>query len=159
MYKIQLKHRINNLKLQECVQNSSYPLTVSDVQIQFTDNWGLLVNGTLNSRVNLDQAIQVSTRVHHGLNQSNKHILWLNLSFHFSQADINVKRYVVLEWVPVPCFKSNVGSCSYQDLCAFGVPKGKNCPQDFIEQRVPCRCPVRKVLEKYYFQNSEIFCV
>lgn len=52
-----------NLKLQKGNLNFSYPLTVSDVGTQLTNNWGLIVNGTLKSQVTLDKDIQVRTEI------------------------------------------------------------------------------------------------
>lgn len=60
------------------------------------------------------------------------------------KAHVDLKRYELF-WIPVPCMSSNIGSCTYPDLCAFGVPSNRTCPKVFVKQNVPCRCPIRKV--------------
>lgn len=90
----------------------------------------------MQSQVDLDQDIEVSIYLH---------CARCLLVTYLLKADIVLKRYIWEFWAPVPC-EHNIGSCTYKDLCAFGVPSDKNCPKDFVEQNVPCRCPISKVL-------------
>jgi hypothetical protein len=47
-------------------------------------------------------------------------------------------------WVKVPCIR-DFGSCIYEDLCNYGYDEDTTCPASFIQDRVPCRCPIEKV--------------
>ncbi|KAJ8945078.1 hypothetical protein NQ318_005258 [Aromia moschata] len=60
-----------------------------------------------------------------------------------SQATIEVKKDELGMWIKVPCV-DQMGSCTYDDLCAHGVPVGNSCPRQFIDSKVPCRCPIPK---------------
>ncbi|KAK7486629.1 hypothetical protein BaRGS_00022154 [Batillaria attramentaria] len=58
--------------------------------------------------------------------------------------DLTIERYVGFFWVTVPCI-SDVGSCTYDDACAllsgaFGAD-GTQCPQQLVDNNVPCACP------------------
>lgn len=38
-----------------------------------------------------------------------------------------------------------MGCCTYNNLCEYGIPLGKACPNIFQDNDVPCRCPITKV--------------
>lgn len=47
----------------------------------------------------------------------------------------------------MPC-TDKMGSCDYNDLCSYGYPVNKECPEEFIKNNIPCRCPIPKVSKK-----------
>ena len=58
------------------------------------------------------------------------------------QADVVLERKVFDIWIRIPCI-NNVGSCTYPDLC--DNLSTVTCPLSFVQQKVPCQCPFRKV--------------
>ncbi|GFG40498.1 hypothetical protein Cfor_06510 [Coptotermes formosanus] len=69
------------------------------------------------------------------LAQTNKNLYCLE------QVKVSMKRQVLGAWVKVPCIK-DFGSCTYEDLCNYGYEEDTTCPASFVENHVPCRCPV-----------------
>jgi len=67
-----------------------------------------------------------------------------NLLSCLTQAKVSMKRKVLGLWVKVPCIK-DFGSCTYEDLCSYGYPDDMSCPASFVQDGVPCRCPIGKV--------------
>jgi hypothetical protein len=51
---------------------------------------------------------------------------------------IKLLKVISIIKVEVPCI-DNVGSCTYQDVCAM-LPLPNNCPPFFKEQGIPCSC-------------------
>ncbi|PNF21259.1 hypothetical protein B7P43_G02113 [Cryptotermes secundus] len=62
-------------------------------------------------------------------------------------AKVSMERQVFGVWVRVPCIR-DFGSCIYEDLCNYGYDEDTSCPASFVQDRVPCRCPVEKGLYK-----------
>lgn len=60
------------------------------------------------------------------------------------QAKVSMKSEVLGVWVRVPCIK-DFGSCTYEDLCIYGYDEDTTCPESFVQDHVPCRCPIKKV--------------
>ena len=76
------------------------------------------------------------------------------------KADLNIIRTVSGLKIPIRCYLSAgiyVGSCIYQDLCAF--LKGylnfdeNNCPENFIKNGFDCRCPFNLPVTELNFNN------
>ncbi|XP_076275211.1 ganglioside GM2 activator-like isoform X2 [Rhynchophorus ferrugineus] len=88
---------------------------VSHVKIQ-KQNYKLFISGSLETKININNPIK---------------------------AQLNVKKYIktLNIWLPVPCI-DKMGSCSFDDLCHYGIPNNETCPDDFIKNNVPCRCPI-----------------
>ncbi|XP_033740491.1 ganglioside GM2 activator-like [Pecten maximus] len=62
------------------------------------------------------------------------------------QMSLSVKRKVLGLWVPIPCI-SNVGSCTYDDVCSllsssFMKDGTANCPPQLSGEGLPCTCPI-----------------
>jgi len=57
------------------------------------------------------------------------------------QLTVTVKKDVIF-WITVPCI-DDVGSCTYDDACAFIAQF--DCPTPFQKYGIPCRCPIAKV--------------
>jgi len=69
---------------------------------------------------------------------------------------LSVSRYAGFFWLPVPCV-AEVGSCTYPDACQlledhFG--EGHGCPQQFIDNDLPCTCPF---LAQTYSMTDTVF--
>lgn len=62
-------------------------------------------------------------------------------------AKVSMERQVLGVWVNVPCIR-DFGSCIYEDLCNYGYDEDTTCPASFVQDRVPCRCPIEKGLYK-----------
>ncbi|XP_030761175.1 ganglioside GM2 activator-like [Sitophilus oryzae] len=94
---------------------SSYPITVDDVQIE-EKNRHIYVSGSVQSKVDIISPIEAS---------------------------IILKRYILpfKIWIEVVCV-NQFGSCTYPDLCHYGIPSDRSCPNDLIQNNVPCRCPI-----------------
>ncbi|KDR17702.1 ganglioside GM2 activator-like [Zootermopsis nevadensis] len=60
-------------------------------------------------------------------------------------AKVSMKSEVLGVWVRVPCIK-DFGSCTYEDLCIYGYDEDTTCPESFVQDHVPCRCPIKKGL-------------
>ncbi|KAL1497915.1 hypothetical protein ABEB36_008796 [Hypothenemus hampei] len=57
-------------------------------------------------------------------------------------ASLTVEKRMPLNiWLPIPCI-DQLGSCTYRDLCSYGTPVNRNCPDRFVRNNVPCRCPI-----------------
>lgn len=58
--------------------------------------------------------------------------------------DVTIKRYLGFFWLTVPCI-SNVGSCTYADVCGMLAGSYGNgtsgCPRQFVDNNTPCTCP------------------
>uniref|UniRef100_A0A2C9JYC0 MD-2-related lipid-recognition domain-containing protein n=1 Tax=Biomphalaria glabrata TaxID=6526 RepID=A0A2C9JYC0_BIOGL len=52
--------------------------------------------------------------------------------------DIVVEKEVFGHWIKIPCI-DNIGSCTYPDMCA--TVNVQNCPPQFINVGLPCKCP------------------
>ncbi|KAK7487418.1 hypothetical protein BaRGS_00021380 [Batillaria attramentaria] len=55
---------------------------------------------------------------------------------------VTMQKQVSGAWVTVPCV-DNIGSCDYADFCQVLAMIG-SCPQPFIDNGVPCHCPLPK---------------
>jgi ganglioside GM2 activator len=64
--------------------------------------------------------------------------------FCLEQAKVSMERRVLWVWIKVPCIK-DFGSCTYEDLCNYGYSEDETCPASFVQNHVPCRCPIAKV--------------
>ena len=53
-----------------------------------------------------------------------------------------IEKEVLGEWIKIPCVDS-VGSCSYQDICAF--LEEVTCPDPLVKAGIPCKCPFKPV--------------
>lgn len=60
------------------------------------------------------------------------------------QATVKIEKDEFGAWIKIPCVNS-IGSCTYEDLCIYSIPSDKICPENFIANNVPCRCPIPKV--------------
>ncbi|KAJ8982710.1 hypothetical protein NQ317_004520 [Molorchus minor] len=54
-----------------------------------------------------------------------------------------LKKYELGIWIKVPCV-NQMGSCIYKDLCIHSIPANSSCPRQFINNNIPCRCPIPK---------------
>ncbi|KAK0041065.1 ganglioside GM2 activator [Biomphalaria pfeifferi] len=52
--------------------------------------------------------------------------------------DIVVEKEVFGHWIKIPCI-DQIGSCTYPDMCA--TVNVQNCPPQFINVGLPCKCP------------------
>ncbi|RZB39561.1 E1 DerP2 DerF2 domain containing protein, partial [Asbolus verrucosus] len=57
------------------------------------------------------------------------------------KASVSIKRLILGIWIPMPC-KNKLGSCTYNNLCDYGYPTNVTCPEVFLKNNVPCRCPI-----------------
>jgi len=57
------------------------------------------------------------------------------------KTSVELYRQVGDEWIKIPCIGS-IGSCSYDDLCE--LLQGATCPDIFVNNGVPCKCPFTK---------------
>jgi len=46
----------------------------------------------------------------------------------------------VIGWMNIPCV-SNIGSCTYDDACAMMSELNITCPEEFVQNGIPCECP------------------
>lgn len=100
-----------------CDSNANYPIVVSNVEIE-ENNGKVFVSGSISSDVNLTAPIKASLTV-------KRYIKWANV------------------WLWVVCGDA-ASSCSFDDLCSYGIPQNKTCPDNFVKNGVPCRCPIKK---------------
>jgi len=102
-------------KITMCNADTYYPVIVNDADIE-EKNSQIFVSGSISTDENLTTPVRAS---------------------------ITLKRYVseLQIWVQVPCI-GNFGSCTYNDLCSYGISGNSTCPSNFIENKVPCRCPI-----------------
>lgn len=49
--------------------------------------------------------------------------------------------------ITIPCI-SNVGSCTYSDICSMLPQSPSDCPAFFIKNQLPCSCPFPSVSYK-----------
>ncbi|KAK7094624.1 ganglioside GM2 activator-like [Littorina saxatilis] len=56
------------------------------------------------------------------------------------KASLLMKKDVFGAWIPVPCV-DGFGSCTYDDFCQI-LSKSSSCPPPFIQNKVPCKCPI-----------------
>ena len=63
-------------------------------------------------------------------------------SFCYFQVDLVLERKVGSAWIKIPCI-GDIGSCTYDDLCE--TLSGAECPDPFVDNGVPCKCPFLKV--------------
>jgi len=75
--------------------------------------------------------------------------------------ELHIQRKVTFIWITVPCI-AEVGSCTY-DACALLEENFGNgtsgCPPQFVEQGLPCTCPVapgQYVLDHAVFSIPEM---
>lgn len=71
--------------------------------------------------------------------------LMLNMLFHY-QVDLKIWKKLLIFWIGVPCI-GNVGSCTYDNVCPL-LP----CPPSFVENGIPCQCPIPKVCYRLRFK-------
>lgn len=57
------------------------------------------------------------------------------------KATIVLQRKVGSGWIKIPCI-GKIGSCTYDDLCELLA--GATCPDPFVTNGVPCKCPFTK---------------
>jgi len=64
-------------------------------------------------------------------------------------ADAKLNGSLVLElmersgqFIKIPCI-GNIGSCSYNDICGM-MQAIQQCPPEFLDNNIPCRCPFNK---------------
>jgi ganglioside GM2 activator len=108
--------QIKNLRLSKC-NSGDYSVMVYNVSLQLgTKSRNIKVSGSLSTEVNLIGPVKAS---------------------------VSLKRSVWGIWIPVPCTKK-LGSCTYNNLCDYGYPQNKTCPEVFLKNNVPCRCPLLK---------------
>ncbi|KAG5899961.1 hypothetical protein JTB14_034532 [Gonioctena quinquepunctata] len=100
--------------INKCNEGEFYPISVSDLHVQI-QNGIILVSGTLSTSVDLQTV----------------------------KAYVKAERKAGFIWIKIPCIQ-NVGSCVYEDLCEFGESENDVCPNNFLENNVPCRCPIPK---------------
>ncbi|XP_037090652.1 uncharacterized protein LOC119110880 [Pollicipes pollicipes] len=56
---------------------------------------------------------------------------------------MKVQRHVLFWWVTIPCLEGAIGSCSFKDACQLiPTPTNGTCPPFFVENHIPCLCPV-----------------
>lgn len=68
---------------------------------------------------------------------------------------MKIKKHIGF-WIEVPCEK-NLGSCTFEDICIFGYPETKRCPEKLAKYNIPCRCPILKgnyTIPKFNFLES-----
>lgn len=104
-----------NFDLMKCSSHYS-PVSFENVFVDFGENKELLLSGTMRTDINLTAPLAVK---------------------------VELKKHIGF-WIPVPC-DNNKGSCTYPDICKCGYPVDKDCPQKFIDNKIPCRCPLAKV--------------
>ncbi|XP_069686622.1 ganglioside GM2 activator-like [Periplaneta americana] len=56
---------------------------------------------------------------------------------------VNMERKLIGIWVKIPCIR-DFGSCTYQDLCDYGYDETEPCPESYVQEHSPCRCPLEK---------------
>ncbi|XP_065841781.1 ganglioside GM2 activator-like [Oscarella lobularis] len=57
------------------------------------------------------------------------------------KADLSIKKKVLGLYVPIPCL-DNIGSCTYDDVCAL-IPSTSECPPPLSTYNIPCQCPFK----------------
>lgn len=57
------------------------------------------------------------------------------------KVDLVLERKVGSVWIKIPCI-GDIGSCTYDDLCE--TLSGAECPDPFVDNSVPCKCPFLK---------------
>jgi len=55
--------------------------------------------------------------------------------------DLVLERRVGSAWIKIPCI-GGIGSCTYDDICE--TLSGAECPDPFVDNDVPCKCPFLK---------------
>ncbi|XP_066250182.1 ganglioside GM2 activator-like isoform X2 [Euwallacea similis] len=106
----------NDIKIygmQPCNQNVYYPVTVDNVHLEIKNGY-VYVSGSLTSDLNITSPVK---------------------------ATLVAKRKIGNIWIEIPCI-ANIGSCPFSDLCSFGLPANQTCPEHFVKDKVPCRCPI-----------------
>ncbi|XP_018571623.1 ganglioside GM2 activator [Anoplophora glabripennis] len=101
--------------LTKCQRSGQYPVEVYNVVVNL-DKGKIRVTGTLNTSIDLVSPIK---------------------------AILKVEKDELGAWIEIPCINS-VGSCTYDDLCIHSIPSNESCPKSFIDNNVPCRCPIPK---------------
>lgn len=102
-------------KITRCNSKREYPVVVDSVVVE-EKNGKVFVSGSLATNVDLISPISASLTV-------KRYVEWMN------------------SWFPVICI-NRVGSCTYNDLCYYGVSQKRPCPDNFAKNNVPCRCPI-----------------
>ncbi|PVD34633.1 hypothetical protein C0Q70_05909 [Pomacea canaliculata] len=69
------------------------------------------------------------------------------------KVDLTMEKSIEGIWIHIPCI-DGVGSCSYDDLCE--VLQYAQCPDPFLQQKVPCKCPFRKGFYTLTSANIEV---
>ncbi|XP_066153328.1 ganglioside GM2 activator-like isoform X2 [Euwallacea fornicatus] len=110
---MQISKDIKLYGLQPCNQNLYYPITVDNVHLEIKNGY-VYVSGSLTSDLNITSPVK---------------------------AALVVKMKVGSIWIEIPCVQ-NIGSCLLSDLCSFGLPVNQTCPEHFVRDNVPCRCPI-----------------
>ncbi|CAG9819663.1 unnamed protein product [Phaedon cochleariae] len=105
-------YMINISSIKQC-DGHVYPLTVSRVSLKIIDK-KLSITGTLNTMEDLSSPLK---------------------------ARVKVEKDELGFWLDIPCVQ-NIGSCTYEDLCEFGISMNETCPKLFTDNQVPCRCPI-----------------
>ena len=67
------------------------------------------------------------------------------------QADLVLEKQAFGTWIKIPCV-DDFGSCTYPDLC--NNLSTITCPLPFVQQKVPCKCPFRKVRQPWRLHLS-----
>ncbi|KAH9495233.1 Ganglioside GM2 activator [Bulinus truncatus] len=62
----------------------------------------------------------------------------LSQAFSELEASVVVKKKMGFLWIEIPCIHG-LGSCTYNNLCQRLA--GVTCPQPFVDNKVPCKCP------------------
>jgi ganglioside GM2 activator len=60
------------------------------------------------------------------------------------QVSLKVAKVVGPSKITIPCI-SNVGSCTYSDICTMLPQNPSECPEFFIKNQLPCSCPFASV--------------
>ena len=54
---------------------------------------------------------------------------------------IRLQKQVGPFWITVPC-EGGFGSCDYRDFCSHWPLPGPDCPNAFVQNKIPCSCPI-----------------
>ncbi|XP_029644368.1 ganglioside GM2 activator [Octopus sinensis] len=65
---------------------------------------------------------------------------------------VEIYKKVGAEYIKIPCI-GNIGSCDYDDVCGL-MEQIPQCPQPFIDNNIPCKCPFKK--NSYKMPSSQI---
>ncbi|XP_014789285.1 ganglioside GM2 activator [Octopus bimaculoides] len=67
---------------------------------------------------------------------------------------VEIYKKVESTFIRIPCI-GNIGSCEYKDVCGL-MAQIPQCPQPFIDNKIPCKCPFKKNSYKMPSSNIDI---